>query len=44
MRVDACAGGAELRIEIDYMLRGTNDVRNLVHPFYLIPEGEEEAA
>jgi phage baseplate assembly protein W len=43
VRVDAAGGGAELRIAIDYVLRGTNDVRNLVHPFYLIPEGEEEA-
>jgi phage baseplate assembly protein W len=40
--VDAADGGAELRVEISYVLRGTNDVRNLVHPFYVIPE--EEAA
>ena len=41
--VDAADGGAELRVEIGYLLRGTNDVRNLVHPFYLIPEDEEAA-
>jgi phage baseplate assembly protein W len=36
-------GGAELSVEISYVLRGTNDVRNLVHPFYLIPDDEEAA-
>jgi uncharacterized protein len=41
--VDAADGGAELRVEIGYVLRGTNDVRNLVHPFYLVPEDEEAA-
>jgi uncharacterized protein len=41
--VDPADGGAELRVEIGYLLRGTNDVRNLVHPFYLIPEDEEAA-
>jgi uncharacterized protein len=41
--VDAADGGAELRVEIGYLLRGTNDVRNLVHPFYLIPEDGEAA-
>jgi phage baseplate assembly protein W len=41
--VDAADGGGELRVEIGYQLRGTNDVRNLVHPFYLIPEDEEAA-
>jgi phage baseplate assembly protein W len=41
--VDAADGGAELRVEIGYVLRGTNDVRNLVHPFYLIPEDGEAA-
>jgi phage baseplate assembly protein W len=39
----ASGGAEELRIEIDYVLRGTNDVRNLVYPFYVIPEGEEAA-
>jgi uncharacterized protein len=37
------AQAAELRIEIDYLLRATNDVRNLVHPFYVIPDTEEAA-
>jgi uncharacterized protein len=40
----ASGGAEELRIDIDYALRGTNDVRNLVYPFYVIPDGEEEAA
>src|SRR3954452_23556934 len=38
--------GAEhgvLHIEIVYRLRGTNDPRNLVFPFYVIPEQEEGA-
>ena len=30
-----------LRLEIDYTLRVTNDRRNLVYPFYIIP-GERE--
>ncbi len=34
------AGHGELRIEIGYVLRATNDVRNLVFPFYLIPADE----
>jgi uncharacterized protein len=41
--VDGGDGGAELIVEISYVLRGTNDVRNLVHPFYLIPDDEEAA-
>ncbi len=28
---------AEVKIELDYRLRSTNDVRNLVFPFYSIP-------
>ena len=28
---------AEVKIELDYRLRSTNDVRNLVFPFYTIP-------
>jgi len=28
---------AEVKIELDYRLRATNDVRNLVFPFYSIP-------
>lgn len=30
-------GGAVVRIELSYRVRATNDHRNLVHPFYLIP-------
>jgi phage baseplate assembly protein W len=30
----------ELLIEITYLLRATNDVRNLVYPFYVIPAEE----
>jgi uncharacterized protein len=36
------AGRGELLIDITYALRGTNDVRNLVYPFYLIPAEESE--
>src|SRR2546423_1076463 len=28
-------------IDITYRIRQTNDVRNLVHPFYLVPSDEE---
>lgn len=38
------AGGrlGALEIEIVYVVRATNDRRNLVHPFYLLPgEGDE---
>ena len=28
---------AEVKIELDYRLRATNDVRNLVFPFYSVP-------
>jgi len=31
---------AQVLVELDYQLRGTNERRNLVYPFYLIP-GEE---
>jgi phage baseplate assembly protein W len=34
------AGGGRLPIEITYRLRATNDVRNLVYPFYVIPAEE----
>jgi phage baseplate assembly protein W len=30
-----------LRIDITYQLRATNDIRNLVYPFYVIPEEPE---
>ncbi len=34
-----------LYIDIQYSIRGSNDPRNLVFPFYVIPsEGEEETA
>jgi uncharacterized protein len=39
----AHAAGGVLEIGISYRLRASNDVRNLVYPFYVIPE-EEEAA
>jgi hypothetical protein len=31
----------EVRIEIDYTIRTTNDRRNLVYPFYVIPREDE---
>ena len=31
-----------LLIQIGYVLRATNDIRNLVYPFYLIPAEESE--
>lgn len=34
------AGRGELLIDITYQLRATNDIRNLVYPFYVIPEEE----
>jgi len=34
------AGEGVVAIEIDYRLRATNDLRNLVYPFYLIPAEE----
>ena len=35
------AGRGELLIEIAYALRGSNDIRNLVYPFYMVPVEEE---
>ncbi len=32
--------GATLYIDIEYVLQGTNDPRNLVFPFYVIPSEE----
>ncbi|HYF27012.1 MAG TPA: GPW/gp25 family protein [Baekduia sp.] len=32
----------ELAIEVRYRLRATSDVRNLVFPFYVIPDEEDE--
>jgi len=31
----------EVMIEIDYVVRATNDRRNLVYPFYVIPREDE---
>lgn len=31
------AEGSKLLIHIDYLIKATNDKRNLVYPFYLIP-------
>jgi phage baseplate assembly protein W len=33
-----------LYIDISYVIRSTNDVRNLVFPFYTIPDGDEEGS
>jgi uncharacterized protein len=35
------SGRGQLLIEIAYALRGSNDVRNLVYPFYMVPVEEE---
>jgi phage baseplate assembly protein W len=41
VRFDASrAQDGVIAIEIDYRLRATNDLRNLVYPFYLIPAEE----
>jgi phage baseplate assembly protein W len=40
VRFDAIDDGV-LYIDIAYSLRGTNDPRNLVFPFYVIPQHEE---
>jgi Bacteriophage baseplate protein W len=32
----------QLLIDIGYVIRATNDIRNLVYPFYLIPAEENE--
>jgi uncharacterized protein len=34
------AGNGRLAIELDYVVRATNDRRNLVYPFYVIPAEE----
>ena len=38
---DATAEG-RVHIEIDYRVKATNDRRNLVYPFYVIPREEDE--
>lgn len=40
VRFDAVDAGT-LYIDIEYAVRGTNDPRNLVFPFYVIPPHEE---
>ncbi|WP_046500475.1 GPW/gp25 family protein [Streptomyces odonnellii] len=42
VRFDAVEDGV-LYIDISYVVRGTNDPRNLVFPFYVIPPHEEGA-
>jgi phage baseplate assembly protein W len=45
LRVDfdlADAASGPLAITIEYRLRATNDVRNLVYPFYVVPAEEAE--
>lgn len=32
------AGSSEVKIDIRYRIKATNDRRNLVYPFYIIPE------
>lgn len=41
VRPDASEGGL-VHIDITYVVRTTNDRRNLVHPFYVIPREEDE--
>ena len=41
-RFDAADAGV-LYIDITYRIRGTNDPRNLVFPFYVIPQHEPTA-
>jgi phage baseplate assembly protein W len=41
VRFDAVENGT-LYIDIEYSVRGTNDPRNLVFPFYVIPQHDEE--
>ncbi|MFN8075930.1 MAG: GPW/gp25 family protein [Kineosporiaceae bacterium] len=33
-------GSARIDIRVDYVVKATNDHRNLVHPFYVIPHEE----
>jgi uncharacterized protein len=41
LRIDTeDAGNGKLAIELDYVIRATNDRRNLVYPFYVIPAEE----
>jgi len=43
VRFDAVESGT-LYIEVRYSVRGTNDPRNLVFPFYVIPSHEQAGA
>jgi hypothetical protein len=38
----SAAGDGQLLIDIGYVVRATNDIKNLVYPFYLIPAEETE--
>ena len=42
VHLDTAADGV-LLIEVQYTVRGTNDPRNLVFPFYTIPRHDQEA-
>ena len=42
VHLDTAADGV-LLIEVKYTVRGTNDPRNLVFPFYTIPRHDQEA-
>jgi phage baseplate assembly protein W len=43
VRLDSAgSSNGQVIIEIDYTVRTTNDRRNLVYPFYVIP-GEDES-
>jgi hypothetical protein len=37
-------GGHELTVEIDYVLRATNQRRNLVFPYYVLPDENVSAS
>jgi phage baseplate assembly protein W len=41
VRVRPGDGDGQVLIEIDYVVRSTNDRRNLVYPFYVIPREDE---
>lgn len=41
VRLQPGSGDGQVLIEIDYTVRSTNDRRNLVYPFYVIPREEE---
>jgi uncharacterized protein len=42
VRALADGDGVTVRIELVYRVRATNDYRNLVYPFYIIPHEEPE--